>query len=106
MTFRLPRDLVAPSEKSMAVIHNAFSHYFYFTVAVYVECFDVWVEILYVAELRGRHNLAARLESERLRYAAGRENVHRVKAEGYIRDFLGRARERLSGSLGHYLCKP
>lgn len=105
LTFRLPRDLAAPGEKNMAGIHNAFSHYFHFPVAVYVECFDGWIEILYGAELRGMHNLSAQLEAERLRCAMGEGNVHCADGEDYIRAFLGRARERLTRNLGHYLCE-
>lgn len=105
MTFRLPRDLTAPGEKNMAGIHNAFSHYFHFPVAIYVECFDGWVEILYGAELSDKYSLTAQLEAERQRSAGG-NNIYCAEGEDYIWAFLARARERLTRSLGHYLREP
>lgn len=103
LTYRLPRDLAAPGEKNMAGIHNAFARHFHLPVALYVECFDGWVEILYGPELYRQYSLSDQLKAEKAR--CGTEQKHRNcdVSEDYMRTFLSHARERLSRKLGHYL---
>lgn len=103
MTYRLPHDLAAPGEKNMAGIHNAFAHYFHFPAAIYAECFDGWVEILYGAELRKKHSLTEQLETEQSRCSVGEMGGYCAEGNKHIRAFLGHARERVARSLGHYL---
>lgn len=102
MTLYVPKGLVAPGEKNLAGMHNAFASHFQFPTTTYIDCFDGWILILYGEKAQACYSLRNDVEVERRRLLACASLVD-SKGDDYFRPFVAHARERLSRKLGHYL---
>lgn len=100
LTCWLPKGIVAPGEKNLSGMHNAFARHFQLTETAYVDCFDAWIAVLYSERVVAGCSLRAELSRERLRI---RESGGDADSSLYLKSFIAQARERLSQKLGHYL---
>ncbi|WP_166998836.1 hypothetical protein [Pseudomaricurvus alkylphenolicus] len=100
-TYRVPKTLKAPGEKTLIGLHNAFQPIMDMGDQLYVECMDNWVEELFGNKAAQKQNLSRYMKA----LAAKRQDIDPVTGqvmEG-IRSNLSVAREYLSRDLGHYL---
>lgn len=99
-TYRVPKTVRSPGEKTLAGIHNAFQQVLELPDGMYIRCIDDWLPILFGE--RGEGQLMVEfVERERQRQRAVEVSEFQLAAQ--MRSELAVAREKLSKRLGHYL---
>jgi hypothetical protein len=105
-TYLVPKDLVAPGEKTLAGIYNAFNRYMNLDAISYIACMNDWIKILYGDKMFEQHNLGGYLRYEMTRLGLTPEDKSGEKPfTPQLRNLLAVSREKLSKQLGHYLIR-
>ncbi len=99
-TYRVPKTVRSPGEKTLAGIHNAFQQVLELPEGMYIRCIDDWLPILFGKRGEGQLMMAF-VDRERQRQRAAEVSEFQLAAQ--MRSELAVAREKLSKRLGHYL---
>jgi hypothetical protein len=99
-TFRVPKGVRSPGEKSLVGIHNAFQDVLDMPNSMYIHCIDSWLVVLFGALQPG----ATLREYVKIEQDRKQEVVEsQFELAGQLRCEIAVARENLSRDLGHYL---